>query len=97
MKNQVHYKTKNSRFNKIMSIQQKISREKMKEKVGNVEKVLTEDKSLDGKYYIGRTNVDVPEIDGVVFVKKEKNIKMNQFVDCKIIDFKEYDLIAEKI
>ena len=94
MKNQVHHMTKKSRFNKIMKLQQKISREKMKEKIGTKQEVLIEEKSLDRKYFIGRTKQDVPDIDGVVYIKN-KSIKLNEFTKCKITDFREYDLISD--
>ena len=69
MPNQIHHMTKKSRFNKIMSLQQEISREKMKAKIGTKQEVLIENKSFDRKYYIGRTKSDVPDIDGVVYIK----------------------------
>jgi len=94
MSNQIHHMTKKSRFNKIMSLQQEISREKMKAKIGTKQEVLIENKSFDRKYYIGRTKSDVPDIDGVVYIKNNK-LEINEFVNCKITDFKEYDLIGE--
>ena len=39
--------------------------------------------------------MDVPEEDGVVFIKKEKELKLGTFEKCKIIDVKDYDLIGE--
>ena len=95
MPNQIHYMTKKSRYNKIMSLQQKISREKMEKKIGGEIEVLIEGKSFDKKYYIGRTKMDVPDIDGVVYIKNDSNIMINEFIKCKIIDVKNYDLIAE--
>ena len=94
MPNQIHHMTKKSRFNKIMSLQQDISREKMKAKIGTEQEVLIENKSFDRKYYIGRTKSDVPDIDGVVYIKN-KDLEINEFVNCKITDFREYDLIGE--
>ena len=94
MPNQIHHMTKKSRFNKIMSLQQDISREKMKAKIGTEQEVLIENKSFDRKYYIGRTKSDVPDIDGVVYIKNN-NLEINEFVNCIITDFREYDLIGE--
>lgn len=39
--------------------------------------------------------MDVPEEDGVVFIKKEKELEIGSFVECKIIDVSDYDLIGE--
>ena len=99
MQNQIHYKTKQSRLNKIMSLQQEISREKLENNIGKTIEVLVENMSFDEKYLIGRTKNDVPEEDGIVFVKRtQKNEnKINQFIKCKVIDVSNYDLIAESI
>ena len=93
---QIHGNTKKSRYNKIMEIQQKISNENLKNKIGQEFEVLIEDISFDGKYLIGRTKQDVPDIDGIVYVKnQEKSNLVNKFVKVNIIDVKNYDLIGE--
>ena len=89
MENQVHPMTKKRRYNKIMSLQQKISEENMKNHLGKTLKVLVEGNG------IGRTYMDVPDIDGVTYIKGK--CELNSFVDCKITDIKEYDLIGEVI
>ena len=94
--NQIHGNTKKSRYNQIMKEQKGISEEIQKSKIGKEYEVLIEDKSFDGKYLIGRTMQDVPEIDGLVYIKNEKNQDLvNQFVKCKIIETNEYDLIGQ--
>lgn len=97
MENQIHYKTKEARYNKIMRMQQEISKEKLEKNIGKEMTVLIENVSFDGKYLIGRTKNDVPEEDGVVYIKRtEKNENLlNQFICCKIVDVSDYDLIAE--
>ncbi len=100
---QIHGNTKKARYKKIMKIQQEISKQNLSKKIGKNYEVLIEEKSFDGKYLIGRTMGDVPEIDGVVYIeisKEMENIEekyLNQFVNCKIIDVSEYDLIGEII
>ena len=97
LKEQIHPMTKKSRLNKIMSLQQKISKQNLKNKIGKEVEVLVEDKSFDGKTYIGRSYMDVPEIDGVVYIESDDEIQIGSFVKCTITDVKEYDLIAKKI
>ena len=97
LKEQIHPMTKKSRLNKIMSLQQKISKQNLKNKIGKEVEVLVEDKSFDGKTYIGRSYMDVPEIDGVVYIESDEKIQIGSFVKCTITDVKEYDLIAKKI
>lgn len=95
--NQIHGNTKKSRYNQIMKEQKGISEEIQKSKIGKEYEVLIEDKSFDGKYLIGRTMQDVPEIDGLVYIKNEKENQdlVNKFVKCKIIETNEYDLIGQ--
>ena len=39
--------------------------------------------------------MDVPEEDGVLFIKKDRELEIGSFVNCKIIDVKDYDLVAK--
>ena len=95
---QIHGNTKKSRYNQIMKIQQEISKQIQNKKIGNIYEVLIEDKSFDGKYYIGRTMQDVPEIDGIVYIKniidKKSEDIINHFIKCKITDVSDYDLLG---
>lgn len=97
--NQVHGNTKKSRYNRIMKEQKEISRCNQEEKVGKKFTVLVEDMSFDGKYFVGRSFQDVPEIDGVVYIKNDGNRKLegvlNNFVECEVVEVSEYDLIAD--
>ena len=95
---QIHGNTKKSRYNKIMKIQQKASKENLEKKIGQEYEVIIEDTSFDNKFLIGRTKQDVPEIDGMIYIKNNssKNL-INQFTKVKILEVKEYDLIGELI
>ena len=96
---QIHGNTKKSRYNKIMEAQQEISKQILKNKIGKTYKVLVEDMSFDGKYFIGRTMQDVPDEDGLVYIENNDNSNENEildnFVNCKIIDVSNYDLMGE--
>lgn len=87
MDGQVHLNAKKSRYNKIMQLQQKISNENMKKHIGKSLKVLVE------KNGIGRTYMDVPDIDGYIYIKGKA--EKNQFVNCKVTNVRDYDLIGE--
>lgn len=98
---QIHGNTKKARYRQIMELQQHISKENLEKKLNEEYEVLIENVSFDGKYYIGRTMQDVPEMDGVVYVKSE-NLKnedvINHFVKCRIVAImSDYDLVAEMI
>jgi len=94
IKEQVHPSTKRSRYTKIMKVQQEVSKQKMKAHIGTVLEVLLEGQTFDGNYYIGRSYQDVPEMDGVIYVKKEEEGLEGEFVICKILETREYDRIG---
>lgn len=97
LKEQIHPQTKKSRYNKIMKLQQEISKTNLENKIGKTYKTMIEDVSFDGKYYIGRTYMDVPDMDGVIFIENENKTKdkIGQFVDCKITEVRDYDLLGK--
>lgn len=98
MPEQIHGNTKKARYNVLMKKQQKISREKLENKIGKKVEVLIEDVSFDSKYFIGRTIQDAPEIDGIIYIENKNNIQaeklLNKFIQCNIIDVNDYDLIG---
>ena len=93
---QIHGNTKKARYNQIMQLQQKISHQNLQNKIGQEFEAIVENISFDGKYLIGRTKQDVPEMDGLLYIKKESEKNwISQMVKVKIIDVKDYDLIGE--
>ena len=94
---QLHHMTKKSRYNKIMSLQKNISKELLEKNIGNEYEVLIDGISFDNNYLIGRTTMDVPDIDGVIYIKNDDNSLIGNFVKCKITDVEEYDLIGKII
>lgn len=95
LKDQVHPMTKKARYNKIMELQQQVSKDNLLNLVGKEEKVLIEGITFDEKYYVGRTSYQVPDIDGITYIKNEKELTIGDFVNCTIVKSKEYDLIAK--
>mgnify|MGYP001851924451 CR=1 FL=1 len=97
IKEQVHPMTKKSRYNKIMALQQEISRENLEKQIGKEVEILVEGKSFDGRTYVGRTYMDVPDIDGIAYLNTDKNLQSGDFVKAKIIDVSNYDLICKDL
>ena len=95
--NQIHSNTKKSRYNKIMSLQKQIASENQRKLIGRELEVLVETKTFDNKYYVGRSYMDVPEIDGLIYIEMIEEALEGKFIKCKIIDTKDYDLIGRKI
>lgn len=94
--NQIPEHLKISRKNKIMEIQQNISESIMLSKVGKEFTVLIEE-DCGNNTYIGRSYMDSPEIDGVVYISSLNKLDIGDFIDIKITEYLEYDLIGEVI
>ena len=86
---------KNRRLDELMSLQADISREKLNEKIGLELDVLVEEK-IDDNTYIGRTESDAPEVDGVFYLTAGEN-RVNNIVRARVTDSVEYDLIGVMI
>ena len=95
LKAQIHPMTKKSRYNKIMSLQQKIASETQQEMVGKELEVLIETKTFDGKYYVGRSYREVPDIDGLIYIEMVDKALEGKFVKCKITKASGYDLVGK--
>ena len=77
-----------------MSIQQKISHEINKEKVGKSFKVLID--RGDKNNYFGRTEFDSPEVDNEVIIPVlNSHLRVGEFYNVEITSAREYDLIGK--
>ena len=97
LKEQIHPKTKQSRLNKIMTLEQKNSKIKLEEKIGNIYEAIVDGITEDGKFIIARSYMDIPNEDGVIFIKNNNNIQVGDFINCKITGVTDYDLKGELI
>lgn len=81
---------KEERFQRFMLLQQRISADKLKQKIGKILPVIIDE--IDEEGAIGRSMYDAPEIDGVVYLNGEKNVNIGDKVNVKIEYCDEYDL-----
>ena len=82
---------KQARLDKLMDLQQRISAELAAEKVGKVFKVIIDRK--EGKYYVGRTEFDSPEVDPEVLIPiHEREMTVGSFYEVRITDADDFDL-----
>ena len=84
--------TKQARADEIMEIQQQISAELNRQKIGQTFRVIIDRK--EGDFHIGRTEFDSPEVDGEVLVSSEKELQKGTMVNVKITGAEDYDLYA---
>ena len=84
---------KQKRAEEVMELQQFISYEKNREKIGKTFKTLI-DKKEAGRY-LGRTEFDSVEVDNEVIIYAEKKLCVGEFVQVKITKAYDYDLEGE--
>jgi ribosomal protein S12 methylthiotransferase len=83
---------KEQRVEAIMELQQQISDEVNRAKIGKSFKVLIDRE--EGDFYIGRTEFDSPEVDNEVLIDNSKKLKIGNFYKVEITDTSEFDLFG---
>ena len=91
---QIPERIKNLRRDMIMKVQQNISAQKNKEKLNHIYPAMVEEQ-LEEDLYAGRTYMDSPEIDGVLYIESNEELQIGDFYNVRITDSLEYDLIGE--
>lgn len=87
---------KAERAQRLMDLQQDISYQKNEAKIGQVFRTLFDRK--EGKYFIGRTEADSPDVDNEVLVPAKGNyIRLGDFANIKITGAEEFDLYGEVV
>jgi len=82
-----------SRYHRVMALQQAISAASLRRRVGTVESVLIESVSDDGIFYLGRTSGEAPEIDPLLHVAATSEpLAAGQLVRVRWVDASDYDL-----
>lgn len=93
--NQVDPEIRSHRADIIMEQQQLISDEKNNGKIGKVLEAVVEGFDKYAECYFGRTEADAPDIDGKVFFTSDKRLSVGQYVNIRINDCMDYDLMGE--
>ena len=91
----VPQEVKEERAGEIMEVQQEISYEKNKAKVGQIYKVII-DKKESGRY-LGRTEFDSVEVDNEVIIHSSRKLVPGEFVQVKITQAYDFDLGGELV
>ncbi|MFA9420819.1 MAG: 30S ribosomal protein S12 methylthiotransferase RimO [Gammaproteobacteria bacterium] len=80
---------KQQRYDQFMLKQQAISTAKLRQRRGQDLQVLVEQKTEDG--FVGRSYADAPEIDGLVYIDSEQDLKIGEYYQVRITASDEYD------
>ena len=95
MPDQIPQELKEERRDQIMELQQEIAFQKAEDLVGEVLEVMIEGKVADEPVYVGRTYMDSPNVDGLIFVNGDRELLSGDFVRVRVTGASEYDLIGE--
>ena len=92
MADQVPEEVKEERFHRFMQLQQEISAERLKQKIGQTLDVIVDE--IDDEGIIGRAKSDAPEVDGLVYIENLSGtpVKVGEFIKVTITHSDEYDL-----
>ena len=92
MTDQVPEDVKEERFHRFMQLQQEISANRLKQKIGKTLDVLVDE--IDEEGIIGRSKADAPEVDGLVYIDNLSgiNVKVGDVIKVTITNSDEYDL-----
>jgi ribosomal protein S12 methylthiotransferase len=97
MPDQIDEKVKEDRQADLMELQQEIAFELAENMIGKEVMVMIEGKVADENAYVGRTYMDAPNVDGLIFVETDEEMMSGDFAKVKVTGALEYDLIGEII
>ena len=97
MPDQIPAATKHKRFKALMKRQQAVHAAKNRELVGKTVKVLSEGYDKVSECFFGRSFRDAPDVDGKIYFHSSRNVKDGTFVDVKIVDVIDYDLVGQAV
>ena len=92
---QIPDEVKNRRRDAIMELQQEIAFARCQEMKEKILTVMIEGKVADEPVYVGRTYMDAPGVDGLIFINSGELFMSGDFVRVKVTGAAEYDLIGE--
>lgn len=97
-KDDVPKQVKYDRRDEIMLLQQNIMLEKNQSQVDKTLRVIIDRFDVEMNEYIGRTEWDSPDVDGIVRISPSENsLTVGDFYDVSITDANEYELIGEVV
>jgi len=87
---QVEESVKDERYERFMAVQQRISAQKLQQRIGKQVTVIIDEVVEEGA--VGRTIYDAPDVDGQIFLDDQTHLKPGDLVEVIVEDADEYDL-----
>ena len=97
MPEQIDEAVKVQRRDELMQLQEGIAAQKMAAKVGMDLPVLIEGYLPEDDIYVGRTQMDAPEVDGFFYVKADVPLDTGDLIFARVMQANAYDLYGEMI
>ncbi|MBQ7356237.1 MAG: 30S ribosomal protein S12 methylthiotransferase RimO [Clostridia bacterium] len=94
---QVDEQVKQDRYDCLMQTQLTVTEDKNKTYIGKTLNVLVDGFDAVSEVYFGRSYADAPDVDGKVYFKAKRRINPGAFVEVKITEVLDYDLVGEVI
>ena len=97
MEDQIDEQVKQDRYDILMQTQLTVAEEKSREDIGKTLTVICEGYDRIAEVYHGRSYAHAPDVDGRVYFKSQKKITSGDFVEVKITEALDYDLVGEAL
>ena len=97
MPGQIPEEVKEERQAELMELQQEIAFARAETMEGQEILVMIEGKVADENVYVGRTQKDAPNVDGLIFINTDREMMSGDFARVKVTGALEYDLIGELV
>ncbi len=95
--NQIDEETKKRRQEQIMQLQQEISDEMNEALIGQTREVLVEGYDVYIRMWYGRSAGEAPEVDGKIFFSSDKEIEPGEFINVKLLETSDGELVGEAL
>ena len=90
----VDEQTKQDRYDILMQTQLTVNEDIISKQVGKTVKVLCDGFDTIADIYYGRTYADAPDVDGRVYFKSESAVSAGDFVNVRVDEALDYDLVG---
>jgi ribosomal protein S12 methylthiotransferase len=85
-----------ARMDRLMDLQKEISEDKLTSLHGRTMTVLVENEA-EPAIYVARSMFQAPEVDGCILVRAQRPLTAGTFLNVRIVETMEYDLIGEPV
>lgn len=94
---QIDEEVRTHRAEILMEQQAEVNAAKNAAKVGSIVTAVIEGYDKYAGCYFGRTVADAPDIDGKIFIKSDRRLRLGAYISAEVFDTLDYDLLAEEV